>query len=424
MSALVKSTLKILFRMKGFWFFLLITPFFTTLILSTKNDNLSYLSNNEETITELDDIDHVVAYFSSNGKCVIKVYDGSKDELSEYMLNKISESGLFKVCRVTLSDTEKNDFDEFVKERLEEDGFNDRMGAAMFIRPGFAEKVGTPGSTALDIYKLSDDSRIEVLESEINTILSKIEKVAKVYPGNEQEAAKALLSIDKLIPEKKTVSVSFENKNTLDLEQTNQKTRMGYALAILTLGYVFGGIFIAHICINEQKDCVFTRFKLANMGMLEYFFSKAVTSVIVTFMLTGVMGICTLFLDVEGMGMSVPSFLLVITLMGLIFSTLSLMLGVLIGDVMSSNVAAFTLWSMSALLSGLYFPLDHTSDVIKTLSYVMPHKWFMDGTESIIIGDKTAPLMLLCITVAYLVIIASIGSMCLRVKRVDSWGSN
>ena len=102
MSALVKSTLKILFRMKGFWFFLLITPFFTTLILSTKNDNLSYLSNNEETITELDDIDHVVAYFSSNGKCVIKVYDGSKDELSEYMLNKISESGLFKVCRVTL----------------------------------------------------------------------------------------------------------------------------------------------------------------------------------------------------------------------------------------------------------------------------------------------------------------------------------
>ena len=136
------------------------------------------------------------------------------------------------------------------------------------------------------------------------------------------------------------------------------------------------------------------------------------------------MAICTLFIDVEAMGMSVPNFLLVISLMGLIFSTLSLMMGLLIGDVMSSNVAAFTLWSMSALLSGLYFPIDGTTEVIKTLSYIMPHKWFLDGTELILIGDKMGQIMILCVTVAYLIIIGSIGSMCLKVKRVDEWGSN
>ena len=426
MTALVKSTLKLLLRMKGFWFFLLITPFFTTLILRTKENYLSfYDSDAPEMITELDGAEEKVAYFNGKGKCVIKVYDASKDALSEYMLNKVQQSGLFQVCRVYLSDYDDGKFDDMIKERLEIDGSNDRMGAALFIRPGFTESLGKAESKeVLVIYKLSEDSRTDILECEIKTLLTKIESVLESHLGDVTGTLNALEAIDSIIPEKKAVSLSTADKNSLTLEQTNQKSRMGYALAILTLGYVFGGIFVAHICINEQKDCVFTRIKLAGMGMTEYFFSKILAVVFVTFVLTGIMAICTLFIDVEAMGMSVPNFLLVISLMGLIFSTLSLMMGLLIGDVMSSNVAAFTLWSMSALLSGLYFPIDGTTEVIKTLSYIMPHKWFLDGTELILIGDKMGQIMILCVTVAYLIIIGSIGSMCLKIKRVDEWGSN
>ncbi|MCR5206750.1 MAG: ABC transporter permease [Lachnospiraceae bacterium] len=426
MSALVKSTLKLLIRMKGFWFFLLITPFLTTLILRTKENYISfYDSDAPEMITELDGAEEKVAYFNGKGKCVIKVYDASKDAFSEYMLNKIQQSGLFQVCRVYLPDYDDGKFDELIKERLEVDGSNDRMGAALCIRPGFTESLGKAESKdALAIYKLSEDSRTYILESEIKTILTKIESVLKAHFGDAAGTLDALEVIDSIIPGKKTVALSTADNNSLTLEQTNQKSRMGYALAILTLGYVFGGIFVAHICINEQKDRVFTRIKLAGMGMTEYFFSKILAVIFVTLMLTGIMAICTFFIDVESMGMSIPNFLLVISLMGLIFSTLSLMIGLLIGDVMSSNVAAFTLWSMSALLSGLYFPIDGTTEVIKTLSYIMPHKWFLDGTELILIGDKMGQIMILCVTVAYLIIIGSIGSMCLKVKRVDEWGSN
>ena len=426
MNALVRSTIKLLLRMKGFWFFLLITPFFTTLILSTKENYISfYDSDTPEMISELDGADEKVAYFNGKGKCVIKVYDASKDELSEYMLNKIQQSGLFQVCRVYLPDLDNDKFDDLIKERLEVDGSNDRMGAAMFIRPGFAANLnGSENLEAFALYKLSEDSRTDILENEIRTILTKMGSQLVSHSGNVAGTLNALESIDEMIPKKKTVALNTADKNTLTLEQTNQKSRMGYALAILTLGYVFGGIFVAHICINEQKDCVFTRIKLAGMGMTEYFFSKILAVVFVTFMLTGIMAICTLFIDVEAMGMSIPDFLLVISLMGLIFSTLSLMIGLLIGDVMSSNVAAFTLWSMSALLSGLYFPIDGTTEVIRTLSYIMPHKWFLDGTELILIGDKMGQIMILCVTVAYLIIIGSIGSMCLKVKRVDEWGSN
>ena len=68
---------------------------------------------------------------------------------------------------------------------------------------------------------------------------------------------------------------------------------------------------------------------------------------------------------------------------------------------MSSNYAAFAIWSISALLAGLYFPLDDTTKALKTLSYLMPQRWFMDASELLLVGDKSAYSMILCVTVAY-----------------------
>ena len=84
---------------------------------------------------------------------------------------------------------------------------------------------------------------------------------------------------------------------------------------------------------------------------------------------------------------------------------------------MSSNYAVFAIWSISAMLAGLYFPLDDTTKALKTLSYLMPQRWFMDASELLLVGDKGAYSMVLCITVAYLITIISIGSVGLKIKR-------
>ena len=47
----------------------------------------------------------------------------------------------------------------------------------------------------------------------------------------------------------------------------------------------------------------------------------------------------------------------------------------------------------------------------------------LDGTEMILTGDKTGLFVLLCVTVAFLVIIGSLGGLGLRVKRTDEWGN-
>ena len=78
---------------------------------------------------------------------------------------------------------------------------------------------------------------------------------------------------------------------------------------------------------------------------------------------------------------------------------------------------------MSALLSGLYFPLNYTSPALKALSFMMPQKWFLEGAEMIFVGDNKAFPMLICITAAFLVVILSLGSLGLKIRRTDSWGN-
>ena len=136
-------------------------------------------------------------------------------------------------------------------------------------------------------------------------------------------------------------------------------------------------------------------------------------------MQTLVLAVCLSVIPGLDVGMSTPSFLVIIFLLGLIFSTLSLLLGVILGDVMSSNYAAFAIWSISALLAGLYFPLDDTTKALKTLSYLMPQRWFMDASELLLVGDKSAYSMILCVTVAYLIVIVSVGGVGLKIKKCE-----
>ena len=55
---------------------------------------------------------------------------------------------------------------------------------------------------------------------------------------------------------------------------------------------------------------------------------------------------------------------------------------------------------------------------------MMPQKWFLEGTEMIFVGDNRAYLMIICITVAYLAVIVSLGALGLKIRRTDSWGNS
>lgn len=416
MIHLVKTSMKLLLRTKAFWFFLILMPMLSTLILKVKFDSsAAYLDNMEEKITELESDDSKVAYYGGKGEYVVKVYDASHSEISEYVLNKLAKSGLILVCRADISDKELTD--DYVDKRIKKDGYEDKMGVALFLQPDFEEKASAgKAEKAVNIYVLSDDERTEALENELKFQLARVNSACGKMDTLEMG--------DDLLPEKELVSVAGGNGRNLTIKQTNQKTQMGYAFAFMTLGYVFCGIFVAHSAIKEQKNGVYTRISLTKASTLKYFASKFVTTFIISLMIAIVVSLCSIVLDTNDLGMSKLTYILIIFMQGLIFSSVSMLIGILLGDVMSANVAAFCTWCFSALLSGLYFPLNYTSTALKVMSFMMPQKWFLEGTEMIFVGDNKALPMLICITVAYIAVSVSLGSLGLKMRRTDSWGNS
>ena len=419
MKTLVKMSMKLLVRTKIIWLFLVLMPVLSTRILKT---NVAYTSFQDdiESLVDIDDADTKVAYYSSNGEYVVKVYDASGSELSDYLVDRLANSGMFVLCRVDLSG--KDIDDKFITEHLDLDGHEDRMGASLYIPEDFDEKILDGNvAEALTMYVLSDDARNDALESELALQLSRLETTS-IYAANEGDIVETLEKVDDMSPEKEVVSVSGSEERSLTMAQVNQKANLGYAFSFLTLGFVFAGFFIANGAIQEQKNGVITRINLTKTNMLCYFTSKFVAAFLICLVMTGVVGICSLTLDMNDLGMNLFVFLFLIFLMGLIFCTLSMFMGIIMNDVFGASVASFTLWCTSSLFSGLYFPLDTASKGIQVLSSLMPQKWFMDGAEMIFIGDNEAFSMVICITVAYIAIIVSLGSVGLKVRRSKEWG--
>lgn len=413
---LLKINGKLLLRNKGFLFFLLITPIVSVIIMNL-HVNLSFYEEEqkEREIQEFSGEDKVV-YLNNWSDYAVKVYDGAGTELSEYVLEKMADSGMFSIYRMDAGDMTEAE----VQKQAEQDAMNDRMGTILYVKPDFDENVMEGNwEEAFLFYQVSEDERWELWEDSFSGELSAIYQAAQGTGGSKAQVLTVLQGIRENLPEQEIISLEGKDSVTLSAEQSSKKGLAGYAYAIITLGFLFCGVCIAYTVIEERENKVYTRIMLSKVGRYEYLLSKLVMSVLISVLQTMVMAVCMFVAGDTDFGISKPDFLLFIFLLGLMFSLLSMCAGILIGDVMGANYAVFAVWSISALLAGLYFPIDTASGAIKAISYLMPQRWFLKGTEMLMVGDKSAYSMVACVTCAYLIVILSIGVVGLKLKESD-----
>ena len=408
MLTIIRSTLKLLFRNKAFWFFLLFAPILSLVILNT-NANYSVTEDTAQNfeIVEID-ADEKVAYHGGLSAYTIKVYDASGSDMSELLLNDLAQTGMYAVCRASTPGITEDE----LASHIDYDSFNDRMGAILYLSPDFNELIAE-GDTegALRIFVVSDDARTELFESDVK--LSLQELILAGSPGNIAEFRGHM-------PERKVTSIAADGTRALTQEQNNEKMELGYAFSFMTFGFVFCGAFVSHTAIEEQKNMVFTRIKLTGSRDITYLMAKFICTLLVSCIITIILAVGAVIFKLGGSEIALANFILLVFLQGLIFSTLSLLLGILAGEVMTSNFAAFTVWCMSSLFAGLYFPLDDSTAVIKGISYAMPQRWFMEGVEMFFTQDKMVYLFLGGVTAAYLMIILSVGNVGIRLKKQEA----
>lgn len=417
--ALLKMTIRILLRNKGFLFFLFVTPILSTMILSIKS-GYSIVGDDGsgvKQIIELSSFEERAIYKSDTSRFVVKVYDGAQTELSEYILNKLAATGMYSVCRCDVSHMT----DEEITEQAKKDAFDDRAGTILYLKEEFDKAVsGGTYEVAVLLFTTSDDGRYELFIEDLKNSLATVNQVVGIANGDTTQALTLLNDMDNSIPEKNIVNVGRKGQRSFTDKQLSQKQNMGYAFAVITLGFIFCGVCVAHTVIKEQNNKVYTRVMLSQVSKWEYLFSKFIITIMMAVGQTIVTGVSMLFIKDIDFGMSPASFLFIIFCLGIIFGTISFVMGVLIGDVMSSNFTAFMVWDFSALLSGLYFPMEDATMALKNMSAIMPHRWFMDAVEMILIGDSKAYSMVICVTAAYLIITLCLGSVGLKLKKNEA----
>lgn len=408
MIRLIITTLRLLFRNKAFWFFILIAPLLSILIL---NIDMSYTivdtPSERHEIVQIGE-DEKISYYGGAASFSVKVYDSCGSGMTDLLLQDLADAGMYTVCRAHVPDLTPEGLDEHISF----DAMNDRMGAALYIDRDFDTLV-LEGNTkeALKIYIMSDDQRAELFEDDIRLTLGEL-----MLAGN----ADGISGVREMLPEKEVVRLAAAGERELSHEQEDAKMKMGYAFSILTFGFVFCGVFVAHTAIEEQKNMVFTRIRLTGSRDIRYLMSKTICTVLISVMITGLLTAGLLLTAPQIAEIGLAGFILIVFLLGIVFSVLSMFLGIISGEVMSSNFVAFTIWCMSSLFAGLYFPLDDSSALIKTISYITPQRWFMEGVEMFLVKDGKVFMYLICITAAYLMVILSLGNIGIRLRKQEA----
>lgn len=409
-----KSTIKLLFRNIGFFIFFLIIPVVAGLLLNIKTDEKKEAKN----IQILDSMDKQIAYLEDYSQFAIKVYDasGSKELVNE-VLEGIEDGDIFQLFYIDVTGTSYEDIIENAKDA----SLNDRLGAIIILKDNFKNELCAGNiSDSVEIYKCDDDDRFDLLISTVSNEFNTWSSMAALLPNaTTSELIQAVKDLrnENISIAKEPVAV----KNSTGGLEVNHKTteNLGYALIVLLLGFVLCGIMIVSTIINEKNNLVFTRILLTKTSTAKYLLSKFLVVLIMVTIQT-VLAVTTVKFFVHiTLDYTIGQFAAIIFTQGLIFSTLSVCVGMYFNTLMIAVDVSYVIWMLSALLGGMYFDISESTTTFKRVAMIMPERWAMKVADLFSQGSPKAVPLLLSVTAAYLIIILTAGAIGLRLSKKE-----
>ncbi len=409
---LLVMNIKLLLRNKGFLFFLLIVPIFSVVLLNVRMTNIATSKEKQQQIIELKSMKEKAAYERDYNLMPVLVYDKSMTELSELFLNQLTESGLYQIYRLNATNMSDTEMESNMKYHLDKDA----VVCFLSVDKDFDEKIMSGKiDEGLSFYQTGLDKREELFGKTLEQV-SVIFLKANEGKGKE-ELLKQLKAYQRSLPKKQVTLLDTSNSKAITRDQEIALYSVKISISIVTIAFLYAGIFIAQTAVEEKNNLVYTRLQLTGTGELTYILAKIIVTLMTGFFQTVIMGIGIAVFVKTDLGISIWNYLFLISLLGLIFCNLSLVTGILLNNVMSASYLAFMVWSVSSMLAGLYFPLEDAGKVLKSISNLMPQKWTVVAAEGIMAGNSSVYIMILSITMAYLLIILSTGAVGLRRSR-------
>lgn len=390
---MLKSNLKLLFRNKASIFLFLLIPLASALILKIPLEK-----DNSET-----------AVFKTS----VTVFDNSKSELSKELINLLKSNSSFKITVYEGSVKDLNSAKEkavSIANRTPTNGF-------IYIPSDFSDAVIKGNNENLiNVFTTGTDERIKLLENNINMILSRFNLYSTVAKGDKMVFQQLMKKASQDKTEEKLISVA-KGERALNSAEKSQISNFGYLVAIMSITLMFSGNFIASIFIEEKNNRVLKRIMLTKSSIFNYGMVKVYVAIAALIVQIAMIAISIkLFVRVDT-GMNIFEISILILGLGLIFNTLSIALGAIFESLSNSNYLTFFITTITALMSGLYFPLDITPKWMQNTALIMPQRWVVKTAEQILLGTNQWSIVFGMVVIAYMALFLSIGFLGLKLNN-------
>lgn len=408
---MTKMTIKEMLRSKGFLFFAIVLPVLTTLLLNVQFEETKEGTEEQVSITVLEDMDSLMAYQEDAWKYHIKVYDLSGWDKSTQLLEELSSSGMFQIF-VTMCDESM----EKVMDSVEQTTENDKVDLIMILDRSLKEQVEKLELTdGIQVYKTSEDARYEMFSGLLEAkLLAMLE---------EQQAMKLGVEVDRsLTPDIETVVVELADvfDGQIRADTLFENTGMfGNALALYTVAFLFAGIMILGTIMTERQNLVYVRILLTNASPYSYAVSKLIVVVFAAVIETFSAILSYRFLVRSETGISTVQFAFVLFGMALIFNALSVSVGICCENTLAASITVFTTWMISALLGGLYFDISNASDTFKRIALLMPQRWGLRAIALFAHGSGEGYPLTIIVVITYVLVITLIGVLGLKITQKE-----
>jgi ABC-2 type transport system permease protein len=389
---MLRANLKLIMRNRASIFLVFLLPLASTLMLKLPEDR-----------GDLED---------SNAKMSIQIFDNSSSQRSKELINELESSGSFII---TISEDTVEDL-ALAREKAVNIANRSTTNAIVFIPSSFSEDIVRGNTESLiTIFSTGRDERVKVLESNINTVLSRFNMYYKFANGDKAVVQALLKNVEEQKTSRELMEVSSTAKGLSD-RQKYQIFNLGYLVAIMAIVLMFSGNFISSIFIEEKNNQVLKRISLTNSSLLNYAIVKAALAMVVLIVQVIMVSIgIRLFVNMD-IGMSFIEMSVLILGLGIIFNTLSLAIGNALGNMGSANYVTFFITTLSSLMSGLYFPLEITPKWIQNAALLMPQRWVIKTAEQLLLGTGTAILLFAVVVIGYMLLFLTFGFLGLKLN--------
>lgn len=413
---MLKTNCKLLLRSKGYLCCIILIPIMAVILMNVDGSFAKYGDEKSSAIKEWKSVSDT--FDLENTKLTVKVYDYSESNMSSYLLDKLAQTNTYKLYKVnTDKGAKKESYEEILKgsKKLME---SSTVRAILYIPEDFEELIHIEDKSPVMIIKGYDDSRIELLQSNIEWYCSKIQIANQVAIENGEKVETVLQRITQEELKKEVIVLEDEGSVVLTEEQQHNRSKIGYALTFLTVSFVFSGVFIVDILIKEKANRSINRIKLSLTTNRCYIIVKLCLILLTAIIQVIVFGIGTYLTLGSSIGIPYHAFLGMVLLQGILFNFISLVIGIIINNLLGTIFLSFTVWSFTSLLAGLYFPVVSGSTLEK-ISMVTPQRWFIKSTEMFMAGKKGAFTQYTLIFLAFMVLFFTISMISLKLSEKE-----